>query len=80
MVYKFMQLLFKSMERKVIIATPIHNGYESEWYLFTFSGWTFTIKFWWQDYILCKATPHNSNDGRQFSKILKEFLTVTFPK
>lgn len=75
-----MQLLFKSMERRVIIANQIHNWYESEWYLFTFSGWIFTIKFWGQDYSLSKETHHNSLEAKQFNKTLKEFLTVTFPK
>lgn len=80
MEYKFMQLLFKAMERRVVVSNAIHNGYESEWYHFVHSGWSYTIRFWWEEYTLSKDMLPQSKEYKEFKKILKDFLIVTFPK
>jgi len=79
MLYKTMQLLFKALERRIIISNKIHWWYESEWYHILYSWWIYKIKKW--DYFveLSKDTHHLSKDYKEFKKWLKEFLSVTFP-
>ena len=68
------------MERRAIIANPIHMWYESEWYLFTYSGGAYTIRTKEEEVSLSKETHHMSKEFKEFTKVLKEFLFVTFPK
>ena len=80
MLYQVMQLLFKALERRILVSSAINKGYSSEWYHILFSGGTFTIKKDWKEYFLWKKDNRLSATYKEFQKILKEFLDVTFSK
>lgn len=74
-----MQLLYKALERKILVSSVIMKGFASEGFVILLSGGVYTIKHKGQEYSLAKDTHHMSKEYKEFRAILKNFLDVTFP-
>lgn len=75
-----MHLLFKAIERKLIITTVVRWWYESNWFRIVRSWWEYTIKKWDDVVSISNNTHHMSKEYKNFNKLLWEFLEITFPK
>lgn len=80
MLYQTMKLIYKALERKIIVSSAINKGYLSEWFTILFSGWIFTIRFWDKEATLEKDDNHLSKSYKEFHSLARKFLDTTFPQ
>jgi len=79
LLYQMMKLIYKALERKIIISSAINKWYLSEGFTIQLSGWIFTIKYKDKEATLEKDDNHLSKSYKEFHSLVKKFLDVTFP-
>ena len=79
LLYQMMKLIYKALERKIVVSTAINKWYLSEGFAVQLSGGIFTIKYKDKEATLEKTDNHLSKSYKDFHSLVKKFLDITFP-